>query len=285
MHHHHASHDPFDVWNLVHPPFLLFVLAIGALYFILTGPMRREDLKAPTTKQKFLFLLGLILYYVAGGPVHSFGQLLFSAHMTEMSLQYLLVPPLVLAGLPSWVFRPLFGGTLRRKVFSFLTHPLITLFSFNGLISLYHIPMVFDTIMASAWWMGVSHLVLTVVAFMMWWPIVCPLPERDRLSPLKKMAYIFADGVLLTPACAIIAFSDTLMYEMYRDAPQVFAFLGPLDDQSLGGVVMKIIQEIAYGSVLGFTFFQWVRKQREADKAEQEETAKGRNSSSPACGN
>jgi putative membrane protein len=43
-----------------------------------------------------------------------------------------------------------------------------------------------------------------------------------------------------------------------------------LEDQQLGGVIMKIIQEIIYGCVLGYVFFEWYRK----DQAESDQEMK-----------
>jgi putative membrane protein len=273
MHHHTdlaAGHGLPDVWTLLSPGVILFTLVIAAGYLFLTGSGGRYFTGAERVpvRKKVVFLLGLVIYYAAKGPISTYGHLLFSAHMTEMALEYLLVPPLLLYGLPSWFLGPILP---KLHGFRFFTHPLIALLIFNSLFSVYHIPLVFDAIMASSLWMTVSHVLLTIASCLMWWPIVCPVPEADRLSHLQKMAYIFADGVLLTPACALIAFAHTLMYDTFSQAPQVFAFLDPLDDQQLGAVIMKIVQEIAYGSVLGYTFFQWVRKQREEDKKEQEE--------------
>jgi putative membrane protein len=42
--------------------------------------------------------------------------------------------------------------------------------------------------------------------------------------------------------------------------------MSPLHDQQLGGVIMKIIQEIVYGIMLGRVFFAWYKK----DQAESE---------------
>ena len=39
---------------------------------------------------------------------------------------------------------------------------------------------------------------------------------------LKKVAYIFASGALILPACALIIFNDTPMYATYSD-PEVWA--------------------------------------------------------------
>ncbi|MNQ80476.1 Cytochrome c oxidase caa3 assembly factor [compost metagenome] len=106
------------------------------------------------------------------------------------------------------------------------------------------------------------HTMLLVTAFIMWFPVFCPLPELNRLNDLKKMAYIFGNGVLLTPACALIIFADTIIYDMYDNVTVPFAHLSPLDDQQLGGVIMKILQEIIYGATLAYIFFRWYRRER-----------------------
>jgi putative membrane protein len=118
----------------------------------------------------------------------------------------------------------------------------------------------------------------------MWYPVIVPLvtDEEEGMSDLKRMVYIIANGVLLTPACALIIFSQTTLYNAYTD-PETFArVLGyclpngdvsginlealmgatnsALEDQRFGGVLMKLGQEIVYGFFFGWTFFGWVRR-------------------------
>jgi len=110
--------------------------------------------------------------------------------------------------------------------------------------------------------------VFLISAFMLWFPVFCPLPEYNRMSELKRMAYIFLNGVLLTPACALIIFAKAPMYAMYAAVPESLLLLPMLDDQQLGGVIMKIVQEIVYGIALGYTFFRWYRRERKRDEEE-----------------
>ncbi|MDQ1911515.1 cytochrome c oxidase assembly protein [Paenibacillus sp. GD4] len=35
-----------------------------------------------------------------------------------------------------------------------------------------------------------------------------------------------------------------------------------MNDQSFGGVIMKIVQEIVYGWALGYIFYRWYRRER-----------------------
>ncbi len=40
-----------------------------------------------------------------------------------------------------------------------------------------------------------------------------------------------------------------------------------VQDQQTGGIIMKIVQEIVYGTIIGYVFFRWARREREKDKA------------------
>ena len=49
--------------------------------------------------------------------------------------------------------------------------------------------------------------------------------------------------------------------------PELFSNMTPLADQQLGGILMKIIQEIIYAVFLGSIFFKWYKN--EQDNAEE----------------
>ncbi|OQP03283.1 hypothetical protein B1690_17710 [Geobacillus sp. 46C-IIa] len=41
-------------------------------------------------------------------------------------------------------------------------------------------------------------------------------------------------------------------YTVYYDTPQLFKTLSPLEDRQAGGVIMKVVQEIVYGTMIGY---------------------------------
>ena len=45
----------------------------------------------------------------------------------------------------------------------------------------------------------------------------------------------------------------------------MFSSMSILHDQQLGGVLMKIIQEIVYGVMLFYIFIAWYRKERDEE--------------------
>ncbi len=269
-HHGHTSGNTFfDMWN---PDVLLFTVLIAVIYLAFTGPWqaRITGSEPVSGKKKVAFLSGLLLFYLAqGSPINYYGhQYLFSLHMVQQSFLYLVVPPLLLVGTPAWLLARIFPAGWPRKLLSFFTNPLIGALSFNLLFSFYHLPFIFDEISLLPTAMSIYHAVLLVAAFMMWWPIVSPLSQETQLSDLRKIAYIFANSVLITPACALIIFSDTQLYESYRQVPELIAGHSAFEDQRLGGVLMKLIQEGLYSSILAYTFFKWYKKERENDEVE-----------------
>jgi putative membrane protein len=243
-------------WNYLLAAVLIFIVGF---YFI----KLRESFR-----QSICFFLALAVFYIALGiPLHLLGdQYLFSAHMLEQSIVYVAFPPLLLLGLPKKIIEPLMEWGLRNKVFLILKYPLILLLLFNVLFSLYHIPVVFNTVVADTFLHNMTHGVLFLTAIPMWIPLLPLTGELESLSEIQKIGYIFAAGVLLTPACALIIFSNDPFYTVYANAPQLFNILPPLDDQRTGGIIMKVFQEIVYGSMIGYIFFNWAKKDREEEK-------------------
>lgn len=245
----------FSQWNLWMAVVLVVILGVYFYQF-----KTEEDF---FKKFGFFFSALVVLYVTLGSPLHVLGDhYLFSAHMLEQSLIYTLLPPLLLLGLPKRFVEPIIKVGLQTKLLSFLKRPLIPLLLFNVLFSFYHLPLIFNLVVGNSMLHNLMHLILTVTAFLMWIPLIPIVKELDKLSEIHKIGYIFAAGMLLTPACALIIFSDQSFYTVYSDAPQLFASLPPLEDQRTGGIVMKVVQEIVYSTVIGYIFFKWARKEK-----------------------
>ena len=54
---------------------------------------------------------------------------------------------------------------------------------------------------------------------------------------------------------------------LHLSGPEVFSGLPAIEDQQLGGVLMKVIQEIVLGYVLGVIFFAWYKKENGGENA------------------
>lgn len=256
-----------DLWS---PDVMLVTLLLAVLYFGVTGPLHNKFANATpaTGRQKTLFIFALILFYAAqGSPINYYGHhYLFSMHMLQQSILYFALPPLVLLAMPDWLLERIFRPKPLHVLLRVTTHPLVAALLFNSLFSFYHMPFIFDAASTNHSLMTLYHLVLVCAAFVMWWPIVSPLADtKQQLAGLKKLAYIFANGVLITPACALIIFAEQPIYTTYLQAPQIFASLDAFGDQRLGGIIMKLVQEAVYGSVLAYVFYNWYKAEKQHD--------------------
>ncbi|MFD2369780.1 cytochrome c oxidase assembly factor CtaG [Brevibacillus sp. GCM10020057] len=265
-------------WN---PELMVLTASIGIAYFALIGPLRHTFAQATpvSLRQKALFCIGLLLFYFGmGSPLNVAGHFLFSAHMLQQSLLYLVMPLLLLAGTPSWLFASLPERKWARTLLRLTTHPITAVLMFNALFSFYHMPVILDMAMNNLAMHNLIHLPLLLTALLMWTPVIAPLPQLHRLTELQKLAYIFASGVLITPACALIIFAGAPLYGTYVNGPTMLCtpfFSAPvdksmlavplqaLDDQRLGGIIMKLMQEVTYGSVLAYIFARWYRKEKD----------------------
>lgn len=288
--------EVFGFRALWSPFFLAALIAILVGYFLITIKFREKFLTSEplTRKEAALFTTGIVLlYFIKGSPLDLMGHLMFYAHMIQMAMLYLVIAPILIVGIPKWIWRNVLNQKLVKPVFQFFTRPLIALVLFNGMFSFYHVPLIFDVIKTNMWLHASYTSLLFVISIFMWWPLVNDLEEYQTLSGIKKIGYIFADGILITPACALIIFADSPMYATFSDptawmqalelcvpqttlaslnlsGPEMFNSLSLIDDQQLGGVLMKIIQEIVYGVVLAQVFFKWYRKDAAEGKKQEE---------------
>src|SRR5690554_2636674 len=95
--------ENFSFNEIFRPLLLLWYVAAAVGYFYLIGPLRHrfKDSAPVKSKEKFLFLFGLfLLYFSMSGPLNVLSHIMFSAHMLQMAIAFLFVPPLLLLGLP-----------------------------------------------------------------------------------------------------------------------------------------------------------------------------------------
>ncbi|MGY0692266.1 cytochrome c oxidase assembly factor CtaG [Virgibacillus sp. FSP13] len=271
------------------PYYLIFVLGLCLAYYLITIRYRYkfgvED--KPTGKQIVFFYLGMVLLYIVkGSPVDLLTHIMLTAHMAQLAIYFLIFPILMIKGIPVWIWKRVVNAPIVKPILKLLTKPIISLLLFNVLFSIYHIPVVFDFTKSSPVAHTLISTIILVAAFIVWFPVLAPLKEFDTMSPILKIGYIFANGVLITPACVLIIFANVPLYAAYSQngawiqalalcvpgdvlqgltysisGPQMFSPMGVMEDQQLGGIIMKIMQEATYLTILGKIFFSWFTRE------------------------
>src|SRR2546423_9610183 len=132
-------------WS-IHPSIVIGVAALGALYIWASHRLRRP----PTDGQKILFVSGLLLMFATlNGPIHDLSDdYLFSAHMVQHLLLTLAMPPLLIAGIPGWMLRPLLRNRTLAAIARRITKPVFCFVAFNLMIAVWHIPDFYNAAMA-----------------------------------------------------------------------------------------------------------------------------------------
>jgi putative membrane protein len=255
---------PYDwAWSL-HPSVLLGTGLLGALYFYGIGPLRRRYGWGPPASpaQVLSFCTALVVLLLSlNGPVHDLSDYyLFSLHMVQHLLLTLVFPPLLLAGLPGWLLRPLLVRPVVLPVLRVLTRPWIAALLFSATMVFWHLVPFYDLMMRDHEVHIATHLLFIVTATLMWWPVMSPLPELPRLPPGLAMLYLFLVGIPMQAVAAVITFADEVLYIWYATAPRTFG-LTPLDDQQLGGLLMWVPGNLWLFAAIGVVFFRWAKEE------------------------
>ena len=249
-------------WSL-HTSVLIGTGLLGALYFYGIGPLRRRYGWGPPASpwQILSFCAALaVLLLSLNGPVHDLSDYyLFSVHMLQHLVLTLLFPPLLLAGLPGWLLRPLLVRPGILPVARFLTRPWVAALIFSVSIAVWHIGPYYDLMMRDHEVHIATHLMFMVTATLMWWPVMSRVPELPRLSPGLGMLYLFLVGIPMQIVAALITFADEVLYPWYVAAPRMWG-LSPLDDQQLGGLLMWIPGNLWMFAAIGVLFFKWAKE-------------------------
>lgn len=264
------------------PPVLVGLGLATALY---TWLVRHSNRAYPDRKMghpAWTYAGLLVLFIALESPIDEIGELyLFWVHMLQHMMIGFLAPPLLLLGLnrrfppvPEWVrgsLRDLPQKTWPRvlavlgwKLLRFFCYPIVSVFVFNGVFTVYHVPSIYQAALANPALHALEHLLLLVTGCFAWSRVFSPLPEMPPLRYPAQMAYVFLDGLAMTPVFAFITFGSVPYYDWYVHAPRI-SWLDPLADQQLGGVVMKLFAGAVYISVFLRAFYLWGIAERAAE--------------------
>jgi cytochrome c oxidase assembly factor CtaG len=205
------------------------------------------------------FLGGLTTLWLAiTSPLDVLSGLLLSAHMVQHLLLLSVAPPLVLLGEP---FLPLLRGLPRafahdglgpflnwpalRRFGHALTHPIVGWIAMMVSLCAWHVPGAFDLALRSPGWHKVEHACFFGSAVLFWWPVIRPFPSRPHWPLWAIPIYLFAADMVNTALCAILSFTEHVLYPVYANVPRLFG-MSALSDQASAGVIMWVPGSMAF---------------------------------------
>lgn len=217
-----------------------------------------------TRRQSAAFAIAVVtLWAVSDWPLHDLAEEVFLwVHMVEHVTLAFVVVPLLLVGVPDWLWQALLKPTI--PVLRRITHPMIGLFGFGAVFAVTHWPPVIAFQVGSEIVHLVAHLVLVTAAFLMFWPVLSPLPAVPRLPPFRRMGYLFLQTLPATIPASFLTFASTNIYPDYASGPVLWG-IDPVTDQQLAGLVMKLGAGLILWSIITVVFFRWAAAERRLD--------------------
>lgn len=255
----HANGPELLNWH-VHPEIIVICLGLLVCYWYAVEIWRPHVSDAGRVKQSqaIYFGLGVLTLYIAGGsPIHDISeQHLLSVHMVQHLLFALVAPPLLLAGIPTWLYEALLCRRGVLPVARVLLNPLVAIFVMNMTLVVTHLPHVVDYALYHHWFHFVVHVSIVSASLMMWWPIITRVPRLPQLSYPYQMAYLFVQSLIPSVIGSFITFSSTPVYDFYEQAPRIWG-LSAVEDQQLGAFVMKVVGSLILWGFIAVAFFKW----------------------------
>ncbi len=247
-----AFHVDLDVIAVVVALLLIFHLGIRRL-----GPrFAPPGEPAVTRRQSLRYHAGvLILLFVSGWPIGDIGVgSLFMAHMVEhLSLSFV-IPPLLIAGTPSWLLGVLLKPVM--PVLRIMAKPMVALFVFNAVLAAMMMPASVNLMLTNEPFHLASHIVLFASASLMWFPILGSVPGLPALAPFYRLGYLFLQSLVPTIPATFLTLGARPLYPIYEQLPRLWG-IPVYEDQVLSGLIMKIGGGLLLWGFITYYFFTW----------------------------
>ena len=242
-------------WS-VHPSTVIGLLVIAAIYIIRAAQAGPDESVSGPRKLSFFASL-FVIFASLNGPVHDLSDnYLFSGHMVQHLLLTMLMPPLMIFGVPGWMLRPLLRNRVIRAIATKVTRPMACFIIFNVVIAAWHVPALYNAAMENHDIHILEHLMFMAAAVLMWWPLTSQLPELPRLPYPGQMLYCFLMTLPMSVVAIYITMADTILYPFYSSAPRIMK-LSPMEDQLLGGLIMWVPGGLLFMIIMSVVFYKW----------------------------
>jgi putative membrane protein len=251
-----ADFNELRYWWAFDPGIVVPILLSGILYAIGVVRLRRVNTKVAGAVEVACFFAGwLVLIIALVSPLHPWGSVLFSAHMTQHELLMLVAAPLLVLGRPMIPFLWAFPKTTARRLSAWtkatawqrlwraITAPFVAWLIHAVVLWGWHVPFLFQATLESEWMHAAQHASFFGSALLFWWAI---LQGRERAFGYgAAVLYLFTTGLHSSLLGALLTFARSVWYPVYNGTTLSWG-LTPLEDQQLGGLIMWVPAGLVY---------------------------------------
>jgi cytochrome c oxidase assembly factor CtaG len=231
------------------------------------------------------FASGMVLLWLSlDWPIGAIGAgYLASVHMVQFLIMGMIVPPLVLYGIPELTYQRLHPRV--SAVLGQLTRPATAFIAFNLMVVITHMPPVVDPMMSTQLGSFAIDMLWLGGGLLFWWPVV--VPGGSQLRELAKVGYLGLQLIAMKPIFVYLTFSRYPQYATYELAPRISG-ISARADQQMAGLLMEVAGMIIILVAVGAVFLKWhAREQHDAvadlDAAAQRSASPARAATVPAA--
>src|SRR3954451_266471 len=244
-----------DVW--------LILGSVVAAYVIWGRRHERDTGEATTPHVRRMFLAGMAVLFVGSvWPLHDLAERTwYTAHMVQHLLYTLVAAPMLIAGIPAWMWRRALAPAWAERTWRTIKRPAVATLIYTGVLRITHWPAVVDPAVVREPLHFLLHVALVASAIVMWWPIMSPLPELPPLTPPVQMLYLFIQSIVPMVPASFLTFAHEPLYRVYETFPRVLG-ISALNDQLVAGLAMKLLGTLIFWAFMTVIFFRWGRRER-----------------------
>lgn len=258
------------VWKWTFDPAILATLALCTWLYVRRFREARAEAggRGAGAREAAAFAGAIVVLFVAlVSPVDYIGDhYLFSVHMAQHILIGDIAPLLVLLSLSRVIMRPATRRLARiERRLGRLASPIACLAVWLVLMSVWHVPALYDATLRHSLLHAFEHLCFFVAGVCLWWPLIQPVPMRHHLSGLQAFGYIAAAKGTLGALGVFLTWSTTVLYTYYEHVPRITG-LSPLRDQNVGGALMMVEQSAVLAVVLAVVLVRMLIQSEEEER-------------------
>jgi putative membrane protein len=209
------------------------------------------------------------LFIALVSPLHPWGEVLFSAHMTQHEILMLVAAPLFVLSRPFvaalWALprgwrksaNVFVKKNWTQKTWHFLTNPFTSWLIHAVALWAWHIPSLFQATLKSDAVHTLQHTSFFLSALLFWWAIMAS--PRGLISYGAGVLYLFTTSVHSGLLGVFLTLTSKVWYPVYEKSTVSWG-LTPIEDQQLGGLIMWIPAGVVYIFAGLLMFAGWLRE-------------------------
>ncbi len=247
----HNAHELLRSWEF--DPLVVIGLTVSALLYwrgVANLRVAMPNHRGIRNWEISCFVAGWFAIVVAlVSPLHPWGRVLFSAHMTQHEVLMLVAAPLLVLGRPIVIFlKALPVGSARnlaqlgnsagwQRIWRVVSNAFVAWLIHGIALWSWHIPAWFQATIDNNFVHALQHISFLFSALLFWWAVVHG--RQKALGFGLAVLYMFTTAMHSGLLGALLTFSRSVWYPAYNETSQWWGMTA-LEDQQLGGLIMWV---------------------------------------------